>query len=261
MDCPLGILGILFSLFAMILLMKPVVKINNLSVTLGGSTKALQRINLEIPGVKITGFIGPSGAGKTTLIKAIVGRLVVPKGTVEVLGLNAGSSELRKNVTYMTQELSVYADLSVKENLMYFARMEGQTKKQATKTVDELLSTIDMADKGNALVSNLSGGQKQRVSLAIALIGSPKLMVLDEPTIGLDPVLRDRLWSLFKQIAAQGTTLIISSHSMDEARRCENLVLIREGEVIAHSSPQELLQSTDTRTVEEAFLKLVAGRA
>lgn len=210
------------------------VKINNLSVTLGDSVKALKHVNLDIPEGKITGFIGPSGAGKTTLIKSIVGRLKTPQGAVEIFGLPAGSPGLRTAVTYMPQELSVYTDLTVKENLVYFARMSGQTKVEASATLKQILSTIDMPDKANELVSDLSGGQKQRVSLAVALIGSRKLMVLDEPTIGLDPALRDGLWRLFNEIAAKGTTLIISSHSMDEARRCEDLVLIREGEIIAH---------------------------
>ena len=244
----------------MIQVMNSVVKIDNLSVTLGSSVKALKNINLEIPRGKITGFIGPSGAGKTTLIKCIVGRLEVQKGKVLVLDSEAGSQVLRHKVSYMTQELSIYSDLTVKENLTYFAQMAGQSRKQSIKTVSELLATIDMSEKRNALISNLSGGQKQRVSLAVSLIGSPELMVLDEPTIGLDPALRDRLWQLFNHIASKGTTLIISSHSMDEAKRCEDLVLLREGKIIAHSSPKYLLKDTDTKNVEDAFLKLVGDK-
>lgn len=240
--------------------MDPAVNIKNLSVTLGGHVQALKHINLEIPEGKITGFIGPSGAGKTTLIRSIVGRLAVSKGSIEIFGRSAGSPELRNTLTYMTQELSIYSDLTVRENLIYFSRMAGQSRTEARTTVKELLKVVDIPDKSNTLVSNLSGGQKQRVSLAVALIGSPKLMVLDEPTIGLDPALRDRLWQLFNTIASRGTTLIISSHSMDEARRCEDLVLIREGEIIAHSSPQELLHKTGTNTVEKAFLKLVGDK-
>lgn len=240
--------------------MTPAVKITNLSVTLAGQVKALQHVDLELSKGKIIGFIGPSGAGKTTLIRSIVGRLQTSRGSIEVLGHPAGSVELRNFVTYMTQELSVYPDLTVHENLIYFARMSGLSRVDAQKSSKELLATVDMPDKANTLVSNLSGGQKQRVSLAVALIGSPKLMALDEPTIGLDPALRDRLWQLFNRIATQDTTLIISSHSMDEARRCEDLVLLREGEIIAHSSPGELLQKTHTDSVEQAFLKLVADR-
>jgi ABC-2 type transport system ATP-binding protein len=240
--------------------MNPAVRIKNLSVTLGGSTKALRHVNLEIPAGKITGFIGPSGAGKTTLIKCIVGCLKAPPHAVKVLGYEAGSVQLRQHVAYMTQELSVYTDLTVGENLIYFSRMQGQSKSAAAKTVKALLGALDMPDKGSALVSSLSGGQKQRVSLAVALIGSPKLMVLDEPTVGLDPVLRDRLWELFHSLAAHGTSLIISSHSMGEAQRCEDLVLLREGRVVAHSSPQELMQATGSSSVEAAFLKLAGDK-
>jgi ABC-2 type transport system ATP-binding protein len=237
--------------------MQYAVKINDLSVTLGGHVKALQNVSLELPAGRITGCIGPSGAGKTTLIKSIVGRLQTPKGSIEIFGQPAGSPELRKTVAYMTQELSVYTDLTVEENMVYFARMAGESAHEARQTSHELLGTVDLSSKADALVGDLSGGQKQRVSLAIALIGSPKLMVLDEPTVGLDPALRDRLWRLFHDIAAKGTTLIISSHSMDEASRCDDLVLIREGRVIVHSSPQELLHRTSVQTVEQAFLKLV----
>jgi ABC-2 type transport system ATP-binding protein len=236
------------------------VKINNLSVTLGGKVKALRAVNIEFPVGKTVGVIGPSGAGKTTLIRAIVGRLKVTDGSVVLFGQPAGTPALRKMAAYMTQELAVYTDLTVTENLAYFATMSGQPKSEVKKTVSWVLDTVDLANKADELVSNLSGGQKQRVSLAIALVSTPKLLVLDEPTVGLDPVLRDNLWGLFARLASQGTTLIISSHSMDEARRCDDLVLLREGEVIAHTSPDELLESTHTSSVEQAFLKLVRAK-
>lgn len=236
------------------------ITVRDLSITLGGQTQALKHVSLTLPEGKIIGFIGPSGAGKTTLIRSLVGRLQVPKNAVEIFGLPAGSRELRHMVTYMPQELALYSDLTVKENLVYFARLSGQRRGEALKTSKELLQMVDMAAKANALASGLSGGQKQRLSLAIALIGSPRLLVLDEPTVGLDPVLRENLWQLFRDIAARGSTLIISSHSMDEASRCDLLVLIRDGEVIADSSPRELLAATGTRSVEAAFLKLVGDR-
>jgi len=236
--------------------MNTAVKILNLSVTLGGEVQALKNVNLELPTGKSIGFIGPSGAGKTTLIRSIVGRLKVPQDSIIVLGKSAGSPELRTRVTYMTQELSVYADLTVDENILYFAKMNGHSHSRAKQTLQEVLAEVDLSDKAGSLVSNLSGGQKQRVSLAIALIGAPELMVLDEPTVGLDPVLRDRLWKLFRKLTEQGTTLIISSHSMDEARRCDDLVLVRNGSVIAHSSPAELLKQTGAKDVEQAFLQL-----
>lgn len=239
--------------------MEIAVKISNLSVTLDGKTKALRNVTIDLPQGKTVGIIGPSGAGKTTLIRAIVGRVHLTKGNVSIFGLPAGSSELRERVTYMTQELAVYPDLTVRENLSYFVRMTDQPKKKEQQIIADILNDVHMNGKSNSMVSNLSGGQKQRVSLAIALIGSPKLMVLDEPTVGLDPVLRDSLWKLFARLAGQGTSLIITSHSMDEAERCDDLVLLRNGAVIAHSTPQELLEQTSTKTIEQSFLKLVGN--
>jgi len=237
--------------------MPPIIKISNLTVILGGKVKALKNISLELSGGKTIGFIGPSGAGKTTLIRVIVGRLHIDSGGVLVFGRPAGSPELRRDVSYMTQELSVYPDLTLRENMEYFATMTGQPRRQAKKTIADVIEAVDMTNKADSLVSDLSGGQKQRVSLAIALIGAPKLMLLDEPTVGLDPVLRDKLWKIFNNLAKKGTTLVITSHSMDEAERCQDLVLIRDGRVIAHSSPQELRTQTKTKSIEESFLQLV----
>jgi ABC-2 type transport system ATP-binding protein len=240
--------------------METAVRVKDLSVTLDGQFQALKNINLELPAGKAIGFIGPSGAGKTTLIRGIVGRLKTPEGSISVFGQPAGSAELREQVSYMTQELSVYPDLTVQENLAYFVTMAGQSRRQARQTINDVLTAVNMTDKAATLVNNLSSGQKQRVSLAIALIGSPRLMVLDEPTVGLDPVLRQNLWKLFNRLAGHGTTLIISSHSMDEAQRCDDLVLIRNGEVIAHSSPAEFRKQTGEKTVEAGFLKLAGDR-
>lgn len=236
--------------------MKAAVRVEGLSVTLGGRVEALKGVSLELPAGKVTGLIGPSGAGKTTLVRSIVGGLKIRQGSVNVFDQPAGSAKLRRQVTYMSQELSVYPDLTVRENLRYFAVMAGQGR----AAVEEALATVELEDRADALVMDLSGGQKQRVSLAMALLGAPKLMVLDEPTVGLDPVLRDKLWKLFKRLADGGTTLVVSSHSMDEATRCDNLVLIRAGQVIAHSSPRQLLEDTGCKTIEESFLKLVGGR-
>lgn len=244
----------------MIVLMEASVKIKNLSVTLGGTTKALRNINVDLPIGKSIGFIGPSGAGKTTLIRSIVGRQQLTSGSIEIFGLPAGSKELRDVMSYMTQELSIYPDLTVRENLKYFTTMMGHKKKQAKQIIKDVLISVDLTDKANSLVKNLSGGQKQRASLSVALIGSPKLMVLDEPTIGLDPVLRASLWELFNKLTNQGTTILLSSHSMDEAERCDDLVLIRHGKLIAHSSPDDLKTETGSKTIEECFLKLVGDK-
>jgi ABC-2 type transport system ATP-binding protein len=237
--------------------MEPAIKINDLSMTLDGRVKALINIDLELPTGKIVCVIGPSGAGKTTLMRVLVGRLQVQKGSINILGLPVGSPGLRRELSYMTQELSVFLDLTVKENLAYFATMIGIKRKELGKTIRQALEAVDLTDKSRSLVSDLSGGQKQRVSLAVALLGSPKIMVLDEPTVGLDPVLRDNLWNLFRKLAAGGTSLIISSHSMEEAERCDDLVLIRAGRVIAHMAPDELTRQTGTKTIEQSFLKLV----
>lgn len=224
---------------------------------MGGSVEALTDVSLELPAGKIVGFIGPSGAGKTTLIRTIVGRLAVPKGSVVVFGENAGAKRLRSQLSYMTQALSVYEDLTVAQNLNFFATMTGLNSKHAKDSVKEVLETVELTAKAASLVQDLSGGQRQRVSLAVALVGKPKLLVLDEPTVGLDPVLRDKLWKLFHELAAKGTSLIVSSHVMDEAERCDDLVLLRGGRVIAHDSPAELVRKTGTRNVEQSFLKLV----
>lgn len=228
----------------------------NLSVTLGGE-RVLHDISLDLPRGRMIALIGPSGAGKTTLIRAIVGSLKIRDGEVSVLGRHAGSAALRREVAYMAQDLAVYEDLTVRGNLAYFATMIGVRRRDLRAMIARALADVELEDKAGSLVSDLSGGQKRRVSLAVALLGAPKLLVLDEPTAELDPVLRDKLWALFAKLAAAGTTLLVSSHSMDEASRCDDLALIRGGEIIAHSSPEVLLEQTGERTVERAFLRLI----
>ncbi len=237
------------------------IKIENLTVTLKGHFKALDDINVELAQGKIIGFIGPSGAGKTTLMRTIVGRRRASSGSISIFGLPAGSAALRKQISYMTQEVSVYPDLSVQENLRYFAAMFGVPRREVDAQIATILKTVDMTPQAHQVVDSLSGGQKQRASLAIALIGHPKLMVLDEPTVGLDPVLREQLWALFRRLAAAGTTLIISSHVMEEAERCDDLLLVRDGRLLAHGSPAQLLAQTHTKSVEDSFLHLVKGAA
>lgn len=241
--------------------MKSIIVVDKLSVMLGHGFPALKDVSLDIGQGTITGFIGPSGAGKTTLIRTIVGRQRITSGKVTVLGLPAGSSKLRPQVGYMTQENSVYTDLTVHENVHYFARMLGYRGEHARVQAAEALSKVDMLDKTDVMVSDLSGGQKQRVSLAIALLGEPQLLVLDEPTVGLDPVLRERLWQLFRRLAEAGKTIVVSSHVMDEAERCDDLVLIRDGQIVAHDTPAALRNRTRTQTVEQAFLKLAGAAA
>ena len=239
---------------------KNAVEIDDLTVLLGKKVFAIKNLDLSLPEGKIIGFIGPSGAGKTTLIRSIVGRQKITNGEITVLGLPAGSAKLRPQISYMTQETSIYPDLTVRENIVYFATMYGIKKKKRKHQVEVILSTLDLKKQADRIVGSLSGGQKQRVSLAIALIGSPKLIVLDEPTVGLDPLLREQIWKLFKELTANGKTLIISSHVMEEAQRCDDLLLLREGMLLAHGSPEELCNRTGTNSVEQCFLKLVGAK-
>jgi ABC-2 type transport system ATP-binding protein len=237
--------------------MDTAIQIKNLSVVLGGDFTALHNVDVDLPTGKVIGFIGPSGAGKTTLIRSIVGRQKITKGSVHVFGLPAGSAELRRQLSYMTQETSVYGDLTVRQNLRYFALMFGKKRGEVKPLVAEILKAVDMTAHGNQLVASLSGGQKQRVSLAIALIGYPRLMILDEPTVGLDPVLRDQIWGLFRELVGKGTTIVMTSHVMEEAERCDDLLLIRDGKILAHDSPESFRGRTKSKTVEQGFLKLV----
>ena len=215
----------------------------------------LRDLTLAVGGGVVTGLLGPSGSGKSTLIRAIVGVQIIAAGEVRVLGAPAGAPALRSRVGYVTQSPSVYGDLSVRENLTYFARVLGAP---ATR-VDAVIERVGLADMTARLVGRLSGGQKARVSLATALLNEPEVLVLDEPTVGLDPVLRRDLWDFFHELADDGTTLLVSSHVMDEAARCDRLLLLRDGRIIADLPPDELLRRTGAADLDAAFLTLVEG--
>ena len=230
----------------------PAIRIDTLRVR-RGSTTAVHGVSLTIPRRQLVGLIGPSGCGKTTLMRAIVGVQVVQSGTVTVLGQPAGSAGLRRRVGYVTQEASVYDDLTVRQNLRYFASVLGAPRSD----IDRVLADTDLIGQAGSLVGALSGGQRSRVSLATALLGSPDLLVLDEPTVGLDPVLRVELWNLFHRLADAGTSLLVSSHVMDEAARCDRLVLLRDGAILADDTPYGLLAATATADLEAAFLALI----
>ena len=202
---------------------------------------------------EVTGLLGPSGCGKSSLMRAVVGVQVVAGGTVTVLGHPAGSPALRDRIGYVTQAPSVYDDLTVRENVRFFARVLGVELTEADRVID----LVDLTSHAEQPVGQMSGGQRSRASLAVALLGSPELLVLDEPTVGLDPVLRRELWALFHRLAAAGTAVIVSSHVMDEAERCDRLLLMRDGRVIADDTPTALLQRTGAADVESAFLNLV----
>jgi ABC-2 type transport system ATP-binding protein len=214
----------------------------------------LNHIYLEVRSGSIVGLLGPSGSGKTTLMRTLVGRLRATTGTVEVLGQKAGTPGLRRNVGYMSQHSAVYPDLNVLANIAYFARLLDCP----TSEVDRVIKVVDLESKKKQQFSSLSGGEKARVSLAIALLGTPKLLILDEPTVGLDPVLRNRLWQMFRDIANQGVTILVSSHVMDEAERCDSLILIRNGALLANGTPSELKKQTGKKNIEASFLYLVA---
>jgi ABC-2 type transport system ATP-binding protein len=232
--------------------MNSAIEVERLDVNRGGRP-VLHGLSASLEAGKVTGLLGPSGCGKSTLIRSIVGVQKVAGGTVTVLGRPAGSAPLRKRVAYVTQAPSVYADLTVTENLRYFARVIGAS----THTISEALAAVDLARDGDRIVGTLSGGQSSRVSLACALLGRPDVLVLDEPTVGLDPVLRRDLWELFHRLAQDGATLLVSSHVMDEAARCDRLLLMREGRLVADTTPDELRERTQEQEMEAAFLRLV----
>jgi len=218
-----------------------------------GKRRVLHGIDCSIAAGSVTGLLGPSGSGKTTLIRAIVGVQIVKAGTVTVLGMPAGSASLRRKVGYQTQAPSVYADLSVRENARYFASLYGLGAAEA----DQAITDVGLAGAARQLVGNLSGGQRSRASLGCAMIGTPEVLVLDEPTVGQDPVLRNELWQRFHALAKAGTTLLVSSHVMDEAGRCNRLLFIREGHLIADDTPDAVRQRTGTNDLDEAFLRLI----
>ncbi|SDK26643.1 ABC-2 type transport system ATP-binding protein [Nocardioides sp. YR527] len=222
-----------------------------------GKKEVLHGLDFSIRAGEVTGLLGPSGCGKTTLMRALVGVQAKVTGSLTVLGLPAGSAALRPRIGYVTQAASVYDDLTVAENLRFFTRVLGAPM----SSVSEAIETVDLVDHKDQVVRDLSGGQRSRVGLAAALLGSPDLLVLDEPTVGLDPVLREQLWGTFRDLAAAGAAVIVSSHVMDEADRCDRLLLMRDGAFLADGSPAEIKQKASADDIEHAFLTLVRGTA
>ncbi|BBY15721.1 multidrug ABC transporter ATP-binding protein [Mycolicibacterium litorale] len=218
-----------------------------------GKRVAIDDVTVRIARGTITGILGPSGCGKTTLMRSIVGTQIVESGSVTVLGRPAGSADLRRRVGYVTQDATIYDDLRVIDNVRYFAALYGTDARAANEAVD----AVGLGDHRTATAANLSGGQRTRASLACALVASPELLVLDEPTVGLDPVLRVDLWAQFDELARRGTTLLVSSHVMDEADHCGELLLMREGRVLAQSTPDRLRKDTSCTSLEEAFLSVI----
>jgi ABC-2 type transport system ATP-binding protein len=234
---------------------RPAISIEGLRVQ-RGTKLVIPGLDVAIPERQATGLLGPSGSGKSTLLRAIVGVQVVSGGTVTVLGRPAGSPDLRREVAYMTQAPSVYADLTAGENLRFFARVLGVGRTE----IDRALGIVGMAAEHDRLVGEMSGGQRTRVSLATTLLAQPRLLILDEPTVGLDPVLRDDLWQTFGELVAAGSTLLVSSHVMDEADRCDSLLLMREGELLATGTPDELKARAGVGDIGDAFVALIHER-
>jgi ABC-2 type transport system ATP-binding protein len=221
-----------------------------------GRREVVHGLTFSIDRGEVVGLLGPSGCGKTTLMRAIVGVQIVAGGTVTVLGHPAGSRALRRRVGYSTQNPAVYVDLSVRENLRYYASVLGAPRGDVDRVIDE----VGLGSSRDQIAGSLSGGQLHRASLAVALLGEPDLLVLDEPTVGLDPVLRGELWDLFHELADRGITLLVSSHVMDEAARCRRLLLMREGLILADDTPDALRASTGTQDLEDAFLRVIQGQ-
>ncbi|MGA8924688.1 MAG: ABC transporter ATP-binding protein [Solirubrobacterales bacterium] len=228
------------------------IAVSGLRVSRGGR-RILHGLDFTVARGRITGLLGPSGGGKTTLMRSIVGVQIIESGEVRVLGQVAGSYYVRSSTGYVTQAPAVYMDLSARENLRYFARVLGAPAER----IEETLVTVQLQQHSERPVHNLSGGQQARVSLGTALLGKPDVLVLDEPTVGLDPVLREDLWQTFHELAEGGTTLLVSSHVMDEAARCDDLLLLREGRLLAQLTPKELSERTGEHDMEQAFLRLI----
>jgi ABC-2 type transport system ATP-binding protein len=218
-----------------------------------GKRRALHDFSVRIPRGSITGLLGPSGCGKTTLIRCIVGTQLIASGSVRVLGLPAGSAPLRHRVGYLPQNPTIYDDLRIVDNVRYFASLYGFDSHAADSAIDR----VGLTDHSTAYCGNLSGGQRTRVSLACALVCQPELLVLDEPTVGLDPVLRANLWEQFADLAGTGTTLLVSSHVMDEADHCADLLLMRDGHLVAQTTPTQLREDTGCTSLEDAFLSVI----
>lgn len=232
------------------------VEVSDLHVERGGR-QVLRGLSFTVPTGQVTGLLGPSGCGKSTLMRAIVGVQANVQGELTVLGRAAGHPDLRARIGYLTQTPSVYADLTVQENLRFFAAV----LRAPGGDVDRVIDAVDLRSHADVVVSRLSGGQHSRASLAVALLGSPELLVLDEPTVGLDPVLRRELWGLFTRLAESGITVLVSSHVMDEADRCQRLLLLREGMLLADDTPRGLRLRTGTADIEAAFLAIVDNQA
>ena len=218
-----------------------------------GAVRALAGVSLKVRRGEVYGLLGPNGSGKTTLIRALVGLVALDRGEIWVLGRRMPDIAVLGKVGYMTQQAALYPELSVKENVEFFAALYN-----AGKNVQEALEVVRLGERAGSVVATLSGGLRQRVSLACALVHRPELLLLDEPTVGIDPQLRVEFWDHFRRLTAAGTTIIVSSHVMDEAERADRLGLIRSGKLLAEGSVEQLKQRAGVERLEDAFLRLSA---
>lgn len=230
------------------------VVVEDLHVVRGG-VRAVDGVSVTVHAGSITGLLGPSGSGKTTLMRAIVGSQRITTGRVTVMGHPAGTAEVRPLIGYMSQVPAVYSDLTVDENLRYFARIVGAEGAR----VDEIVHRMDLEERRSALARTLSGGEENRLSLGVAMLGRPALLVLDEPTVGLDPILRRSLWDQFRALADDGVALLVSSHVMDEAERCDRLLLMRDGRLLFDGDRAGLADRAGSSDIETAFIRLADG--
>jgi ABC-2 type transport system ATP-binding protein len=224
-----------------------------------GSIKAVDGLELDVEEGQIFGLLGPNGCGKTTTIKMLLGLVRPDSGTATVLGMPAGSRGALDAVGYMPQETALYEELTVRENIALFAGFRGITGKDRLRREDEVLGLVDLRSRRSSVLSTLSGGQRHRVSLAVSMVHSPKVLFLDEPTVGVDPPLRANFWRTFRKKADEGMTIVMTTHYMDEARNCDRIAMMREGRLIAQGAPSSIIEGTGTTTLEEAFLELSKG--
>lgn len=223
-----------------------------------GATQALCGLDLRLRAGEIYGLLGPNGSGKTTFIRCVAGLLRPEAGTLTVLGRTPRDAVSAGHIGYMTQSAALYGELSVQENLRFFAALQGVPN--SDERIEEALRTVDLLERGRSVVNTLSSGMRTRVSLAATLLHRPSLLLLDEPTVGVDPLLRQQFWAHFRALASSGITILVSSHVMDEASRCDRLGLIRGGVVLAEGTAKELVSRAGTRDLESAFLALAEAR-
>lgn len=226
-----------------------------------GSIRALDGLSLAIHEGETYGLIGPNGSGKTTLIRILAGLARATRGKVAVMGRPMPSREVAPHLGYMTQQEALYRDLTVWENLTFFASIYGVTGREQERRIQEVLDLVDLRAQAHSVVETLSGGMKQRVSLACAIVHHPSLLLLDEPTVGIDPELRVSFWQHFRQLNVEGVTIVVSTHYLDEATRCDRVGMMRSGRLLAEDSPARLLARSGKTNLEEAFLWFTSGGA